>query len=70
MGNLTISYPLGKQCINIDSSNDIVCFSKGGKDEIILGSNCSLYFLFNSSASHSYNQLFLYISGSTPTTKK
>ena len=31
------SNPFGKQCINIESSNAIVDFSKKGNDDIIFG---------------------------------
>ena len=54
----------------MDSSNDIVVFSKGGNDEITFGLISSLYFSFIVSISLLYNHSFLYISGSTPITKK
>ena len=62
--------PSGKQCLIIESSNEIVSFSKGGKYDIIFG--CNSCFLFNSSKviSLSYNQPFLYIEGSTPISTK
>ena len=65
-----ILYPLGKQWLIIDSSNDIVLFVIGGKYEIIFGSNSFLYLEFNSSTVDVYNQFWSKISGDTPITKK
>ena len=62
--------PFGKQWLIIDSSNDIVFFVIGGKYEIIFGSNSFLYFVFNSSISDWYSQLWVRISGDIPITKK
>ena len=59
IGLLINWYPFGKQWFKIESSKEIVDFSKYGKDEIIFGLISSLYFSFIVSSSSVKNHLFL-----------